>query len=167
MSAKMRISPVSWIVSIETVPRAGEVYPPGTFKRGLTKTLDLQDCCFCWPWVLENTGVRSMLGFIRTSDTSQTDLRCPYTPHPAFYPRISWLRRGQIVWLQWSYQPWPPLWISDSRVTGPCVQSEPFAITWTGSQILGRTRSWSLSPSRKVLIRTSHLPPSPHGSNKL
>ena len=28
-----------------------------------------------------------------------------------------------------------------------------------------RTRSWSLSPSRKVLTKTSHLPPSPHGSN--
>ena len=28
---------------------------------------------------------------------SQTGLRCPYTPHPAFCPRISWLRRVQIV----------------------------------------------------------------------
>ena len=90
-----------------------------------------------------------MLGFVRTSDTSQTGLRCPCTPHPAFYPRISWLRRGQIVWLQWSSWPWPPLWTSHSRVTGPCVQSEPFAITWTGPQILGRTRSWSLTPSKK------------------
>ena len=54
-----------------------------------------------------------------------------------------------------------------SKVTGLCVQSEPFGITWTGPQILGRTRSWSLSPSRKVLVKTSHLPPSPHGSNKL
>ena len=25
-------------------------------------------------------------------DTSQTGLRCPCTPHPAFYPSISWLR---------------------------------------------------------------------------
>ena len=55
----------------------------------------------------------------------------------------------------------------DKSLKGPCVQSEPFAITWTGPQILGRARSWSLSPSRKVLIKTSHLPPSPHGSNKL
>ena len=46
-----------------------------------------------------------MLGYIRTSDTSETGLRCPCTPHPAFYPRISWLRRVQIVWLQWPYQP--------------------------------------------------------------
>ena len=30
MSAKMRISPVSWKASIETGPRAGGVYPPGT-----------------------------------------------------------------------------------------------------------------------------------------
>ena len=31
MSAEMRISPISWIVSIETDPMAGGVYPPGTF----------------------------------------------------------------------------------------------------------------------------------------
>ena len=59
-----------------------------------------------------------MLGYIRTSDTSQTDPRRPKacTPHLAFYPRTSWLRRGQIVWL---FQPWPQLWISHLRVTGP------------------------------------------------
>ena len=78
---------------------------------------------------LVNTGVRSMLGYIRTSDTSQTGLRCLYTPHPVSYPKTSWLRRVQIVWLQWSYQPWPLLWISHSRVTGLCVQSELFATT--------------------------------------
>ena len=52
-----------------------------------------------------------MLGYIRTSDTSQTGPRCPCTPHPAFYPRTSWLRRVQIVWPQWSFQPWLPLWL--------------------------------------------------------
>ena len=72
-----------------------------------------------------------MLGFTRISDTSQTGLRCPCILHPAFYPRISWLRRVQIVWHQWSFQPWSPLWISHSRVTGLCVQSEPFSITRT------------------------------------
>ena len=35
-----------------------------------------------------------MLGYIRTSDTSQTGLRCLCTPHPASYPRTSWLRKG-------------------------------------------------------------------------
>ena len=32
----------------------------------------------------------------------------PCALHPAFYPRVSWLRRAQIVWPQCSYQPWPP-----------------------------------------------------------
>ena len=59
-------------------------------------------------------------------NTSQTGLRCLCTPHPASYPRTSWLRKVQIVWLQWSFQPWHHLWIGHS-----------------------------------------HLPPSPHGSNKL
>ena len=40
------------------------------------------------------------------------------------------------MWLQWSYQPWPPLWINHSNLTGLCVQSEPFGISWTGPQIL-------------------------------
>ena len=31
----------------------------------------------------------------------------------------------------------------------------------------GRIRSWSLSPLRKVLTKTSHLSLSPHGSNRL
>ena len=66
-----------------------------------------------------------MLFYIRTSDTSQTGLRCLYTPHPASYPRTSWLRKVQIVWLQWSFQPWHHLWIGHSRVTGPYVQLEP------------------------------------------
>ena len=108
-----------------------------------------------------------MLGYIRTSDTSQTGLRCLCTPHPASYPRISWLRKVQIVWHQWSSQPWHHLWIGHSRVTGPYVQLEPCVTTWTGLQTSGRIRSWSLSPSRRVLIKTSRLPPSPHGSNRL
>ena len=36
MSAKMRISPISWIVSIETGPSAGGVYPPGTCSWSCT-----------------------------------------------------------------------------------------------------------------------------------
>ena len=86
-----------------------------------------------------------MLGYIRTSDTSQTGLRCPCTSHPAFYPRINWLRRVQIVWLKWSYQPWPDLGISHSRVTGPYVQLEPCANTWTGLQILGNKELFFVS----------------------
>ena len=55
-----------------------------------------------------------MLGYIRTSDTSQTGLRCLCTPHPASYPRTSWLRKVQIMWLQWSFQPWHHLWMDRS-----------------------------------------------------
>ena len=33
-----------------------------------------------------------LFGYIRTSDTSQTGLRCLCTPQLAFYPRTSWLR---------------------------------------------------------------------------
>ena len=95
----------------------------------------------CWLWVQVNAGVRSMLGYIRTSDTSQTGLRCLCTPHPASYPRTSWLRKVQIVWLQWSSQPWHHLWIGHSKVTGPYVQLEPCATTWTGLQTSGRIRS--------------------------
>ena len=61
-----------------------------------------------------------MLGY-----TSQTGPRCPCTPHPASFPRTSWLRRVQIVWLQWSFQPWHHLWINHSKVTGPYFQLEP------------------------------------------
>ena len=90
----------------------------------------------------------------------------------SLYPSPSFLsknqpRRVQTVWLQWSFQPRHHLWISHSRVIGPYVQLEPYATTWTGPQTLGRIRSWFLSPSRKVLTKTSHLPPSPHGSNRL
>ena len=45
-----------------------------------------------------------MLGYIRTSDTSQTGLMCLWTRHPVFYQRTSWLRRVRIVWPRWSYQ---------------------------------------------------------------
>ena len=108
-----------------------------------------------------------MLGYIRTSDTSQTDLRCPCTPDPAFYPKNQLAKEGPDSVAPVVIPALAPTLVSHSRVTGPCVQLEPFAITWIGPQILGRTRSWSLSPSRKGLIRTSHLPPSLHGSSRL
>ena len=96
-----------------------------------------------------------------------TGPRYPYTPRPAFCPRISWLRRDQIVWPRLRFQPWLPLWISHSRVTGHYVQLEPCVTTWTGPQISGRIKSWSLYPLRKASTRTSLLPPSPHGSKRL
>ena len=59
-----------------------------------------------------------MLGYIRTSDTSRTGLRCFCTPHPVSFPRTSWLRKVQIVWHQWSSQPWHHLWIVDRSLKG-------------------------------------------------
>ena len=51
------------------------------------------------------------------------------------YPLPSFLSKNQLA------KEGPNSVAPVSRVTGPCVQSEPFAITWTGPQILGRTRS--------------------------
>ena len=75
-----------------------------------------------------------MLGYIRTSITSQTGPICLFTPHPTLFPRTSWPRRVQTVWPRWLSQPWPPLSISHSRVTGPYVQSENCVTTSTGPQ---------------------------------
>ena len=70
----------------------------------------------------------------KTSDISQTGLKYPCTPHPAFCPRTCWPKGVQIVWPQWLYQPWPQLWISHSSLIGPCVQSEHCTTFWTGPQ---------------------------------
>ena len=88
-------------------------------------------------------------------------------PSTVFFPRTSWPKRVRTAWLQWSYQPWPRLWISPSSLIGPSVRSECCATIWTGPQTSGRIKNWSLSPSRKVSTRTSHLTLSPHGSNRL
>ena len=39
-----------------------------------------------------------MLGKTKISDTKQTGLKYPCTPHPAFFPRTSWPKRVQTVW---------------------------------------------------------------------
>ena len=90
--------------------------PFAPLKEATLKQLTFKTV-FLLAWVQVNAGMRSMLGYIRTSDTSQTGLRCLCTPRPAFFPRTSWLKRVQTVWPQWLYQPWPPLWISYLRVT--------------------------------------------------
>ena len=60
-----------------------------------------------------------------------------------------------------------PLWTDLSSLTDPFARSEHYVTTWTEPPISDRIRSWFLSPSRKVSTRTSLLPPSPPGSNKL
>ena len=75
-----------------------------------------------------------MLGKTRTTDTSKIGPRCVFTPHPAFFPRISWPKRVQTVWIQWLSRSWPTLWISHSSLIGPYDRSEPCTIIWTGPQ---------------------------------
>ena len=60
-----------------------------------------------------------MLGRTEILGTNLIGQRCPCTHHPAFFLRISWPKRIQIVWPQWLYQPWPQLWIDPSSLTGP------------------------------------------------
>ena len=120
-----------------------------------------------WPLGRASAEVRFMLGKTEILNTNLIGQRCPCIHLPAFFPRTSWPKRVQTVWPQWLFQPWPQPWTGPSSLTGPSVRSEHYATIWTGPQTSGRTRSWSLSPSRKVSTRTSHLPPSPPGSNKL
>ena len=47
--------------------------------------------------------VRFTLGKTEISDTNLTGQRCPCTHPPAFFPRTSWPKRVQTVWLQWLY----------------------------------------------------------------
>ena len=81
-----------------------------------------------------------MLGYTRTSDTNQTDLRCPMYPSPSFLSKNQLAKEGP-----------------DS--VAPVVI--PALVPTLDKSLRG------LSPSRKVLIKTSHLPPSPHGSSRL
>ena len=88
------------------------------------------------------------------------------------YPSASFLsknqpKRVQTMWPRWLYQPWPQLWIDPSSMIGTSVRSEHYATIWTGPQASDRILSWSFSPSRKVSTKISHLPLSPHGSNRL
>ena len=150
MSVKMKISLVSWIASTEADLKIGTASPPGTspwccisWQRLLLNPLK-RPLWNIWPsrlfWVLVNAGVRSMLGKIKISDIKQIGLKCPCTPHPAFFPRTSWPKRVQTVWQQWLYQPWSLLWISHSSLIGPCAQSEHCATIWTLPETLGRIR---------------------------
>ena len=177
----MKISIVSWIVSTETDPKVGGIpsWNLSLVLHQLTKApfkpikeASLKHLTFKTVFLLALRGragieVRFMLGRIEISDTNLIGQRCPCTHHPAIFQRSSWPKRVQTVWPQWLYQPLPQLWISPSSLTGPSVRSEHYATIWTAPQTSGRTRSWSLSPVRKVLTKTSHLPPSPHGSNRL
>ena len=66
-----------------------------------------------------------MLGFIRTSDWSKVSLY----PSPSFLSKNQLAKEGPDSVAPVVIPALGPVWISHSRVTGPCVQSEPFGIT--------------------------------------
>ena len=115
MSAKMEIILVSWIVSIEADLRAGggiHSWNLSLVLHQLTKApfeplkeASLKHLTFMSVFLLAlGSGKRrsEIHARLHKNIRHQSDcLRCPCTPHPAFYPRTSWLRRVQIVWPQW------------------------------------------------------------------
>ena len=108
MSAKMKISLISWIVSTETDPREEghpllELFPGSTpadkapfepLKEASPKHLTIKTV-FLLALGSGKQRVRSMLGCITTSDTNQTGPWCLSTLQPAFLPRISWPRESR------------------------------------------------------------------------
>ena len=146
----MRISLVSWTVSIETDPS----WNLSLVLHQLTKApfepikeASLKHLTFKMVFL-------SALGLGKCMSEIHAWSKVSLYPAPSFLSRTSLQRRVQNVWPQWLYQPWPHLWISHSSLIGPFV--------WSGhldrASDLSRTRSWSLSPLRKVLTKTSHLP---------
>ena len=61
----------------------------------------------------------------------------------------------------------PPLWINHSRLIGHYAQLEPCATIQTGPWTSGKTKKWSLSPSRKVWTMIYFLSLSHHRSSRL
>ena len=170
-----------------------------------------------------------MLGYIRTSDTSQTGLRCLCTPHPdsvapvvipALAPSLdrsfkgdrslcpvralryyldrasdlrqnkelvvvsfkkgfdkdispatisSWIKQTVILCYELSDQEALFLHQVKAHDVRAFAASKAFQSGVSLDQILSAChwKSQFLSPSRKGLTKTSHLPPSPHGSSRL
>ena len=121
MSAKMRISPLSWVVSTETDPRVGGASPPGTcpwystswqrlpetLKRGLPETLDFQNCFLVPPGFKHRGEIHAWL---------HKNIRHQSYWSKVFVP-LTQLKR---------VQPWPPLYIRLKPVmSGPLLLIGP------------------------------------------
>ena len=104
-----------------------------------------------------------MLGYIRTSDTSHTGLRCLCTTHPALYQLAKEGPDSVAPVVIPALAPSLDRSLKGDRSLCP-VRALRYYLDRTSGRI---RRNWSLSPSRKGLTKTSHLPPSPHGSNRL
>ena len=105
-----------------------------------------------------------MLGCTKISDTKQTGPKCLYIPPPA-------LSKNQLA--KEGPDSVAPVVIPalaptlDKSLKGDRSLCPVRALRYYLDRTSGKTKSWSLSPSRKASTRTSLLPPSPHGSNRL
>ena len=90
--------------------------------------------------------------------------RCPCTRHPAFSPRISWPRGSRQCGPRGITALAPTL---DRSLKSDRSLCPVRALRYYLDRTSGRIRRWFLSPLRKVLTKTSHLPLSPLGSSRL
>ena len=178
ISVRMKISLVSWIVSTETDPKAGRESPPGTspgFLHQLTRVILNQlkrppwsiwpsRQFSSWPWGQARVEVRYMLGKTEILDTSPTGQGVP-VPVTQLSPQESAGQRG-------SRQCGPRGITALAPTLDRSLKSDRSlcpvrALRYYLDRTSGRIRRWFLSPLRKVLTKTSHLPLSPLGSSRL
>ena len=168
----MRISPVSWIVSIETGPRAGGVYPPGTCPWSCTeaaveplKEASLKHLTFKNVFLLAlGSGKRrsEIHAWLHKNIRHQSDWS-----NLSLYPSPSFLSKNQLA--KEGPDSVAPVVIPalaptlDKLLKGNRSLCPVRALRY----YLDRTSDLRRKGSRKVLIRTSHLPPSPHRSSRL
>ena len=74
-----------------------------------------------------------------STKTSDRLVKGVFTPHPAFFGRISCPRRVWTLWPQWLFLPWSQLWTTHSELTGLSAQLEPYATVWIRAQAELRT----------------------------
>ena len=86
-------------------------------------------------------------------------------PSPSFLSKNQLAKNVQTVDPQWLYQPWPPT--LDRSLKSDRFLCPVRALHYYLDRTSDRIRRGSLSPLRKVLTKTSHLPLSPLGSNRL
>ena len=178
-SAKMKISPISWIVSIGTDPRAEEVFPPGTYLYSLyqltkapfepIKEASLKHLTFKTVFLLA-LGSGKRRSEIHAWQSKNIRHQSEWSK-VSLYPSPSFLSKNQLA--KEGLDSVAPVVIPALALTlDRSLKSDRSlclvrALRYYLDRTSGRIRSWFLSPSRKVLTRTSHLPLSPHGSNRL
>ena len=171
ISVRIIISLVSWIVSTETDPKARRESPPGTSPwffapadKGHFEQIRPSRQFSSWPWGRARVEVRYMLDKTEILDTSPTGQGVP-VPVTQFSLQESAGQRG--------YRQCGPRGITalaptlDRSLKSDWSLCPVRALRYYLDRTSGRIRRWFLSPLRKVLTKTSHLPLSPLGSGRL